>query len=170
MSFVVHFKMFVLFILLIIILLISCADKETTVINTKVFSLELKNKWKKEYYGDSILLEKSGEQLLFQMHYHQYKFNESEIQNALLQLIETYRKTEMQKSGDIDIGENNYGDSNGIYFVRFIGNEKNNRYFTVFIFGTTGYLLSVYFEKIKTTQSEFEKRARGIINKIVLNQ
>jgi len=158
------------FIMLIIILLISCSDKETTVINTKVFSLKLKDKWKKGYYGDSILLEKSGEQLLFQMHYYQNKLNETEIQNTLLQLIETYRRTEMQKSGDMVIGDNNYGDKNGIFFVRFIGNEKSNRYFTVFIFGTAGYLLSVYFEKVETTQREFEKKARRIINKIVLKQ
>jgi hypothetical protein len=158
------------FIVLNLILLISCANNVTTILNEKAFSLKLDNKWERKYHQDSILLERTGEQLLFQTHYYQKKLEEKEITDTLFKLIEAYRKAEMLKSEDSRIGENQYGKSNDIYMIRFIGNDKSNRFFTVFIFGTPSYTLSAYFEEKNTNQNDFEKRARGIFNNIVLKQ
>ncbi|MBN1697381.1 MAG: hypothetical protein JW881_07695 [Spirochaetales bacterium] len=156
--------------LLLLIFLLSCTGNEVTSLNEKVFSLTLNGEWEKGYNGDSILLQKNDEQLIFQTHFYKNELSEAEIKNSLLKLIEIYRQVEMQKSGKSNIGENYYGEINGIFMVRFIGNEENKRNFSVFIFGTTNYLLSVYFEKTDTAESEFEKKAGEIINKMVLKQ
>ncbi|MBN2443996.1 MAG: hypothetical protein JXJ04_21720 [Spirochaetales bacterium] len=158
------------FIIVILILILSCTKNENTVLDEKVFSLKLNHKWEKRYYKDSILLERINEQLLFQTYSYQNELSETEITNTLLKLIEAYRKAETQKSRETQIGENHYGQSDDIYFIRFIGSENDTRFFTVFIFGTAHYGLSVYFEKINTNGKEFEKSAGEILNKIVLKK